>query len=301
MAISSPIAPATCRACGRSVGSEPVLETLRRCGGCGFIFYEDAEPNALAALYGDAYFHGAEYPDYLGQQGALRRSMQRHLQQMQRHRPLGGNLLEVGCAYGLFLDEAREKFDSVTGIDICAGPVAYARTSLDLDARHGDVLTEDFGDQRFDAVCMWDTIEHLAAPAEVLSRAATLQRPGGMLYLTTGDIGSWNARWRGKQWRQIHPPSHVNYFSRRTITTILERTGYEVVAIERARYYHTLFNILASIRLRGGRSARVADALLRVVGERRATRVGLWLDLGDIMFVAARRRGDTAAGSSRAG
>jgi SAM-dependent methyltransferase len=190
----------------------------------------------------------------------------------------------------LFLDEARSSFSTVTGIDICEGPVSYARETLQLDARVGDVLSEDFDAETFDVVCMWDTIEHLAAPDEVLSRAAALLRPGGTLYLTTGDIGSWNARWRGPRWRQIHPPSHVNYFSRRTIVTVLDRTGYDVVGLERARYYHTLYNILASIQLRRGATAALSDVMLRVVSENRARRLGLWLDLGDIMFVAARRR-----------
>jgi SAM-dependent methyltransferase len=290
MAISSTSAPTACRTCGKSVIADPLFDTLRRCRACGFVFYADADAGALTALYNDEYFNGAEYPDYLGHEDALRRSMRRHLEQMQGHAPLGGALLEIGCAYGLFLDEASRHFSSVTGIDICQGPVGYARNVLKLDARTGDVLSEDFGRDVFDVVCMWDTIEHLAAPDDVLSRAAELLRPGGMLYLTTGDIGSWNARWRGARWRQIHPPSHVNYFSRRTIATILDRTGYDVVALERARYYHTLYNILASIRLRGGSGAAVADTTLRFVGEDRARRLGLWLDLGDIMFVAARRR-----------
>lgn len=281
---------ARCRACGDSAGTDPVLGCLHRCRGCGFIFYADAHALELSELYDDAYFNGAEYPDYLGQQASLRRSMRRHLEQMERQQALEGALLEIGCAYGLFLDEARNRFSSVTGIDICAGPVAYAQRVLGLDARTGDFLTEDFGDRLFDVICMWDTIEHLASPDAAVVRSAELLRPGGMLYLTTGDIGSWNARWRGKRWRQIHPPSHVNYFSRRTIRTLLTRTGYEVRAIESARYYHTAYNILATIRLRGGMASGVADTLLMSVGEHRAARLGLWLDFGDIMFVAARRQ-----------
>jgi SAM-dependent methyltransferase len=266
-----------------------VLGCLLKCRRCGFVFYEYADADALVGLYGDAYFNGLEYSDYLGQQNALRRSMRRHLAQMARYGPLQGALLEVGCAYGLFLDEARCCF-SVTGLDICEGPVSYARNVLGLDARTGDLLTEDFGDRVFDVLCLWDTIEHLATPAEVLSRGAELLRPGGMLYLTTGDIGSLNARWRGARWRQIHPPSHINYFSRQSIRALLGRTGYQVVAIERASYFHTLYNLLANIRLRGGSGARVARGLLRAVTERIARRIGFWIDLGDIMFVAARRQ-----------
>ena len=234
-------------------------------------------------------FSGAEYPDDLGQRDALRRSMRRHLEQMTRIQPARGDLLEVGCAYGLFLDEARHSFESVTGIDICAAPIAHARDVLKLDARQGDFLTADFG-RTFDVICMWDTIEHLPTPDEYVTRAAALLRAGGMLFLTTGDIGSLNARWRGAAWRQIHPPSHVNYFSRQTIGALLQRTGYEVVGFESAKYFHTVYNILASMRIRGGLTATLANKVLSAIGESRARECGLWINLGDIKFVAARRR-----------
>jgi SAM-dependent methyltransferase len=141
----------------------------------------------------------------------------------------------------------------------------------------------------FDVVCMWDTIEHLPGPARFVSRAAEALRPGGHLFLTTGDIGSLNARLRGSGWRQIHPPTHLNYFSRETMRRLLERYGFEVVGIETAAYHHTVFNIISALKLRGGMLGRGAGLAGRLLGERMTRRLGLWLDLRDIMFVAARR------------
>jgi 2-polyprenyl-3-methyl-5-hydroxy-6-metoxy-1,4-benzoquinol methylase len=195
----------------------------------------------------------------------------------------------VGCAYGLFLDEARARFDRVTGIDVTDVPLEHARNVLRLDARRGDFLTAELGPEPFDVVCMWDTIEHLPGPDRFVARAFALLRPGGSLFLTTGDIGALNARLRGPNWRQIHPPSHLNYFSRATMTRMLERVGFEVRPIETASYYHSVYNILASIRMRRGAGARAASALLGLLGERLARRLGLWINLGDTMFVAARR------------
>lgn len=282
---------AACPVCATDAGFDRALGTLERCRSCGFIAYRGASPAELAALYDDRYFAGAEYPDYLGQEAALRRSMRRHLRQMARYTPLRGALLEIGCAYGLFLDEARAHFSRVMGIDVCAGPVAYARATLGLDVRCGDFLTAGLGGERFDVVCMWDTIEHLPTPDAFLSRAVSVLRPGGMLFLTTGDIGALNARLRGARWRQIHPPTHVSYFSRDTIARLCARAGLEVMGAETAAYYHTVYNVLASIRLRGALPGRVASAMLATLGERMTRRAGVWLDLGDIMFVAARRAG----------
>lgn len=284
------VSRASCRVCGEAAGSDQALAGLRACRACGFIFSPDVDVPELEQRYDERFFRGVGYPDYLGQQHALRRSMRRHLEQMARIQAPRGALLEVGCAYGLFLDEARRSFDGVMGIDISAEPIAYARNVLKIDARQGDFLADDFGGRQFDVICMWDTIEHLPKPDEFLERAAALLRPHGLLFLTTGDIGSWNARWRGAAWRQIYPPAHVNYFSRQTIATLLHRTGYDVVRIERARYYHTVYNVLMSIQLRGGTGGRLVGAILSLLGEPRARRVGLWIDLGDIMFVGARRR-----------
>lgn len=278
----------TCRVCGSGAGYEPTLGQLEQCTACGFVTYRDFEQSELAEIYSEEYFAGDEYPDYLGQQDALRRSMRHHLKQMSRYNPRRGALLEVGCAYGLFLDEARPHFQRVEGIDISAAPVAYARDKLGLDAKEGEFLTANYEGKTFDVVCLWDTVEHLPSPEEYLGKAAGLLGEGGMVFLTTGDIGSLNARWKGAGWRQIHPPSHLHYFSRRTITVLLERLGFEVVGIESTPYYHTLFNIFASIRLRGGWKGRVASVALSTMGEKLGRRLGFWINLGDIMFVAAR-------------
>lgn len=281
-------ADAACKVCESDAGYERVYGQLEQCRACGFVTFRDYTPDTLAEIYTEDYFSGKEYPDYVGQQDALRRSMRRHLKQMARYNPRRDSLLEVGCAYGLFLDEARAEYKEVAGVDICESPTAYAREQLNLNVRCEDFLGLDFGARRFDVVCLWDTVEHLSAPEAYLEKAARLLNPSGMIFLTTGDISSFNARLRGANWRQIHPPSHLHYFSRDTITRLLNRLGMEVVNIETASYYHTAYNVFASIRLRGGAAGRVASLALNTLGERMARRVGVWINLGDIMFVAAR-------------
>lgn len=286
------VVDSACRVCESTAGYKPIFVQLHQCHGCGFITFPNLDHDALLEIYNDEYFSGTEYPDYLGQQDALRRSMRRHLRQMARYQPNQASLLEVGCAYGLFLDEARAEFGATTGVDICQAPTTYAKEKLQLNVHCGNFDQIDFGSQRFDVICLWDTIEHLANPEAYLMKATSLLNEDGMIFLTTGDIGSLNARVRGAHWRQIHPPSHLHYFSRRTITLLLNRLGMEVAGIETTAYYHTVFNILASIRMRGGGGGRLAAMALNLCGEARARRIGFWIDLRDIMFVAARLKRD---------
>jgi cyclopropane fatty-acyl-phospholipid synthase-like methyltransferase len=276
----------TCVACGEITQYRAAFAGLDRCDGCGFITYRPSNGFDPTVLYGAPYFEGEEYPDYVGQERALRLSMRRHLSQMKKYVRLEGALLEVGCAYGFFLAEAAEHFSPVVGIDVAEQAIAHAEAS-GFDARRGDLLQIDLK-RRFDVVCLWDTVEHLARPDAYLERARSLLSPGGRLFLTTGDVASLNARLRGAKWRQIHPPTHLHYFSRDTIRRMLARTGFEVLGIETAAYYHTLFNVLGSLALREGRLGRIAKAAGATLGRELGSKVGIWLDLRDIMFVAAR-------------
>jgi SAM-dependent methyltransferase len=215
--------------------------------------------------------------------------MRRHLDQMAKYRPHGGNLFEVGAAYGFFLDEANALYGSTRGIEISQAAADRARQAYGANVAVGDFTALDATREKVDVVCLWDTIEHVPGPDHFVGKAHELLSGGGWLFLTTGDLSSLNARVRGSRWRQIHPPSHVNYFSRATIRRLLTRLGFRVAGIETAAYYHTLYDVLATIELRGGLAGRVARGILRVVPRRLTDRLGFWINLGDTMFVAAER------------
>ena len=225
-------------------------------------------PVNLAELYDERYFTEVDYPDYVANEASLRRSMRRHLEQMARFWSRRGVLLEIGCAYGFFLDEARRHFDRVVGVDVAESVIERARVRFGVDARAGEFVEMPFEEASVDVVCLWDTVEHLPRPDLFLDKARRLLRPDGRLFLTTGDISSLNARLRGPNWRQIHPPSHLHYFSRESITTLLERSGFQVLGFETAAYYHSVYNVLASIGMRKGLTAHAARFALRITGER---------------------------------
>ena len=256
---------------------------------CGFVsaarMPSDAE---VHRLYDERYFHGVEYEDYVRDRRCARRNFDSRLRvlrsflQPTRHR----HLFEVGSAYGFFLDLARREFETVRGIDVTGAGTRFARDTLRLDVLTDDFLQYDFGAARFDVVCLWDTIEHLRSPGRYVQKIADHTESGALLAVTTGDIGSLNARMRRGSWRLIHPPTHLHYFSRATLGRLLRRHGFDVVYSRACGFW---------------RSARGAAYALLVLRQRRPElfarleRAGLvdfdfYLNLFDIMFVIARRR-----------
>lgn len=280
--------PGRCLVCGGELAPGRI-DGLLACTACGFVTanmqLSDAE---LAALYGRDYFHGQEYHDYEAEEAMLRDNFRRRISTLKRQIPdlSRMNLFEIGCAYGFFLDEVKQDVAAAAGIDVSKDAVTEAVDRFGVAARCGDYLDFDIG-AKVDFIAMWDTIEHLARPDLFLEKAARDLRAGGHIAITTGDIGSAFAKFRGKGWRMIHPPTHLHYFSAATLRQLLERLGFEVVHLSHPgitrNVQSALYIILA---LKFG-----APGLFDIVRRMRVFNFPLTINLFDIMFMIARRRG----------
>ncbi len=243
----------------------------------------------LKPFYQEDYFKGREYVDYVADKPAQLKTLRNHLRVVRRNVRPGGRLLEIGCAYGFFLDLIREEYPGSTGVDVFSAGVADAR-ARGLDAREGDLLGLRF-EECFDGVCLWDTIEHLPNPREVIRRCAELLRPGGPLFLTTGDLGALLARLQGLNWRQIHPPTHLFYFTRQSFRELCPSVGLEVVRFSTVIVHRRLGSVFQSLQNRYGESliGRLASFTLRLT-PRGLLNWNFPLNLGDTLCLVARKK-----------
>jgi SAM-dependent methyltransferase len=256
--------------------------SILRCQGCGLGWTKVGSDFVARELYGRGYFQGDArdgYADYVGSERVLRSEFRYAVNHLMRYARRGGRLLELGCAYGFFLAEAQ-RYYSTTGLDVSADAISFAR-NRGLDAHHG-VLTDEFAAARgpFDVVVMLDVIEHLEAPAEVLSCIRRALPVGGCLMVTTGDWDSLLARVMGRHWRLMTPPQHLFFFSRRTIVRLLRKLGFEIVDIRRPWKLVPLGLAAFQVASRFG---------LRVPLQGRLNGIGVPVNLFDAMQVIARK------------
>jgi SAM-dependent methyltransferase len=267
------------------------LPGLLRCSDCGFITANLAlTDEALRAIYGRDYFHGGEYLDYEQESESLRLNFRRRIAVLQKLKPdlAASDLFELGCAYGYFLQEVRPFVRQASGIDISTEAVRSATYQQGVDAREGDYLGFELG-RPVDIVAMWDTIEHLRRPDRIIAKAARDLKPGGLLAITTGDIGSFVARLRGGRWRMIHPPTHLHYFSVATLGRLLDRLGFDLAHVSHPGNSRKLRSVLHFLLVLKGNSSGV----YRMLQWFPLFNLGITVNLFDIMYVVARRR-DTA-------
>jgi 2-polyprenyl-3-methyl-5-hydroxy-6-metoxy-1,4-benzoquinol methylase len=277
-----------CVAC-RDGTATPFYGGLVQCDRCRHVWARlDISAEQVRRLYGRHYFAGDEYSDYLADRRIAEMNFARRLRDLlpftnaSRHR----HVLEVGCAYGLFLNVARPYFDTVAGIDISVDAIEYAREQLHVDVMAGDLLTHDFGSRTHDVVCMWDTIEHLVEPDRYVEAAARQMTPGALIAITTGDISSFNARLKRERWRLIHPPTHVQYFSRRSLARMLDRQGFDIVYAKHCGCFRSLESMVDGLlRLRWG-----IDIRNKRSGGGSSARWPVYLNLYDILYVIGIKR-----------
>ncbi|MCW2542614.1 MAG: putative Methyltransferase type 12 [Frankiales bacterium] len=256
------------------------LSDIGRCDRCGHMqLIQMPSDVILGEVYGDA--ADVEYVDEEEGQRATAREI---LGRLEEHVP-PGRLLDLGCWVGFLMSEATKRGWTPTGVEPSGWASAYAREQLGLTVLNDDLMTAPLPEGGFDAVVLGDVIEHLPEPSEGLQRIATLLAPGGALVLMLPDAGSRLARMMGKRWWSVLP-THVQYFTRESMTTLLEREGWKVVELRTAPKIFTVGYYLSRL---GGYSKAIEKVLL---GSAKAVRVAdrAWgPDFRDRMLVIAVR------------
>ena len=283
---------ATCPTC-RVSDARPYADLhgyrFLRCTGCGLV-YMNPRPtrDGLRALYTARYFESHDpsygYPVYEKDRPSLREKAQRILPAIERHGPVGA-LLDIGCAYGFTLEVARERGWRVQGVE--PAPAVGARVAERLGVPVArDLATAALPEATFDAVTLWDVVEHLPDPRATLTEVRRILRPGGLCSLVTPDVGSLAARVLGSRWEEkLKMPEHIFFFDRLSLTRLLRATGFTPLEWgtvgKRMTTEETLTRLLPAAPWLFG----PARALARVTG---AHRVAAYFDPRWKMSVVAR-------------
>ncbi|MBN2001759.1 MAG: class I SAM-dependent methyltransferase [Anaerolineae bacterium] len=196
-----------------------------RCKRCGMVY---ASPRRNSGDVLEIY-EAVEDPLYQEERQGRILTFEHHLKPLEKFTGPARQrrLLDVGAYVGVFVEIARRHNWDALGVEPSAWAVAQAQAQ-GLPVQLGTLESARFPEAHFQVVTMWDVIEHLPDPFSTLKAAWRVLEPGGTLVVHTMDIDSLFSRLMGKRW-PWYMEMHLFYFSRRTMTQMLQKAGFEVV------------------------------------------------------------------------
>jgi len=224
------LTPRPCPTCGSADATlELEKDHMRivRCAACDLVY---VSPTFDEAHYKTVY-RSAEYQEIVRDLGIssheyrVQRFGRERVDIMARH--LGAErprLLDVGCSTGFVVEAARERGWDAVGLDLNPSAVEYGK-SRGLDLRTVGLEDAGFEPGGFDAVCLFDVLEHLIDPIPTLRACVRLLRPGGIVFLYVPNYDSASRLLMGKDAHFIWPTHHLNYYTPATIRDLLRREG----------------------------------------------------------------------------
>ena len=189
-----------------------------RCRDCGTVLVSPLpSPAVIEATYLDPEYHG----DVAASEERMRaeaRARARVLAERGCRR-----VLEVGCGAGFFVEALLELGIEAEGVD--PGPQAQRAAARGLPI-HPIWLQDHQPRAPYDGVAMFELLEHLPEPVEVLHWCRRWMHPGATLALSTPSASGLPARLLGRRFPMLCPPNHLELFTRRGLTALLERGGF---------------------------------------------------------------------------
>jgi 2-polyprenyl-3-methyl-5-hydroxy-6-metoxy-1,4-benzoquinol methylase len=229
------LTPRSCPTCGAREARHELDKDhmqLVRCAACDLVY---VTPTFDEAHYKRVYA-SQEYQDIVRDLGI--KSHEYRMQRFGRERVglmadhLPGvatpRYLDVGCSTGFVVEAARDAGWTSVGLDLNPSAVEFGR-SRGLDLRPVALEDAAFEAGSFDAVSLFDVLEHLLDPLRTLRACTRLLAPGGIVFLYVPNYDSASRLLMGKDAHFIWPTHHLNYYTPATMRDLMARQGLETV------------------------------------------------------------------------
>jgi 2-polyprenyl-3-methyl-5-hydroxy-6-metoxy-1,4-benzoquinol methylase len=138
-------------------------------------------------------------------------------------------LIDLGAGFGTFLEELEKlgHFEETIAVEP-SSKLAESCRLKNLTVQ--EELAENLElESLADVITNFELVEHLYCPMDFLKHCSRLLKPGGLLILTTPNALGFDLLVLGPHSDNIGAPNHINYFNPRSLATLLNRAGFDVI------------------------------------------------------------------------
>jgi 2-polyprenyl-3-methyl-5-hydroxy-6-metoxy-1,4-benzoquinol methylase len=199
------------------------------------------------------------------------------------YRPGHRRLLDVGCGVGESLRWAKDHGWEVHGVEPDEVAVQHARRRGLGGVREGTLEEQAYPTGYFDAITLYQALEHVYSPTNVLRECHRILADDGEVFISVPNFASVPRRLLGEYWYGLQIPLHLYHFTPATLAAMAARAGFVVSG---TRYYSRLVTAVTTVRgvrerARRGRGAGMLgstlEALRLLKGSERASDIMLFV------------------------
>jgi 2-polyprenyl-3-methyl-5-hydroxy-6-metoxy-1,4-benzoquinol methylase len=218
--------------------------SIVECAKCGMVYTNPRlKGEKIGQLYDADYFQGHGFDrsvDYVGEVNEYGKEHPPYTlndwdldtisAMLGETRAKNARLLEIGCGTGVFLAKAREHGFDVEGLELSTYAAEFVR-NMGITVQTASIEDANFAEGTWDVIVMREVIEHLPHPLESLRTVRRWLKPGGVLFMATGNYDSPERKLKGSDWFYFMPEGHLYYFSNRTMQKYLRTAGFRTVRV----------------------------------------------------------------------
>ena len=142
-----------------------------------------------------------------------------------------GKVLDIGCGNGSKLSKLSDGYIPY-GIEISKSLSIQANLFF---KQYGGSCANDpainglrkIKDNSFSAITLYCYLEHELKPLEVLKECYRILEPSGIIIIKVPNFNSVNRHIMRKKWCGFRFPDHLNYFTPKSLNSILRKAGFE--------------------------------------------------------------------------
>jgi 2-polyprenyl-3-methyl-5-hydroxy-6-metoxy-1,4-benzoquinol methylase len=213
---------------------------VKKCNKCGLIF--KSFEKAIEVIYDDEYATSfLENDEYYGIEAInfFHKIIKETFSRLKKNEP---KLLDVGSGVGIMLQAAKKVGFDPTGVELSE------KLAKKIQEKGYKIINKDVTDippgESYDAITMMDLIEHLEDPSSVLLTLKGLIGSEGELIVYTPNHNSLIVKIAHIFYKlgikspmeNIFACTHTCFFTTKTLSDIIQKTGYEITDIKHFHY-----------------------------------------------------------------
>jgi 2-polyprenyl-3-methyl-5-hydroxy-6-metoxy-1,4-benzoquinol methylase len=208
---------------------------IKRCENCNLVFYSPRlNKQELESFYDDTY-----YKSITDDEKRINEEIEKYSERyniIERYVKTG-RVLSIGCGLGFDLEVASKRGWDTNGVEISDFAPEYAKNRSGITVMNERLELLELPESHFDLITFWDSLEHMENPVGVLGKTKPWLKKEGLLVLRMPNIDGLFPRIGRRlasiigEWRHPEPPLHLYEFGNRSITYLLQRSGFRVVDI----------------------------------------------------------------------